>query len=320
MNRLNKILVILAAAVISLVSNPVLALEKIRVANSQKGLWDTTLIVYAEEAKGFFKEAGIELDMMWTDGGADTQQAIISGSLDIGLSTGVLGIIGPIAKGAPLVIISASMTGSPDIWWYVRQDSPIKSMKDTNNKTVAFSRVGSSTHLLALDFASHHKVKPNLVSTGGMPATLTQVMSGQIDVGWAASLFSYDLVQQGKIRRIAVGNDLPGMDKQTVRVNVANANFMKKNPELVKKFLAAYQKSLDWAYSDPKAVEAWAKMNNVSFDVAKKFRDEYNPRNTTALRPVSGFDLSMRQAIENKRLDKTLTPEQVKEILRYVNG
>jgi NitT/TauT family transport system substrate-binding protein len=314
-----KMLACVAVAVASVLAGSAFAQEKIRVANSQKDLWDTTYVIYAEQAKGFFKEAGIDLEVLWTDGGADTQQAIISGSLDIGLNTGILGVIGPIAKGAPLTILSASMTGSPDLWWYVKADSPIKSMKDTTDKSVAFSRVGASSHLLALDLAANAKAKPKFVSTGGMPATLTQLMSGQIDVGWAAGLFSYDQLQQGKIRRIAIGNDVPGVAQQTVRVNVANSNFLKSKPELVKKFMAAYQKAQDWAYSDPQAIEMYAKANNVSVDLAKKARDEIYPRNTTALRPIGGFDMSMRQAIENKRLDKPIPPEKVKEILRYAN-
>jgi NitT/TauT family transport system substrate-binding protein len=231
----------------------------------------------------------------------------------------VLGVIGPIAKGAPLTILSASMTGSPDLWWYVKGDSPIKSMKDTTDKSVAFSRVGASSHLLALDLAAHANAKPKFVSTGGMPATLTQLMSGQIDVGWAAGLFSYDQLQQGKIRRIAIGNDAPGVAEQTVRVNIANSNFVKAKPELVKKFMAAYKKAQDWAYSDPQAIEIYAKANNVSVDLARKARDEIYPRKTTAMSPVGGFDMSMKQAIDNKRLDKPIPPEKVKEILRYAN-
>ncbi|MEO7241750.1 MAG: ABC transporter substrate-binding protein [Variovorax sp.] len=295
------------------------AAEKIRVADSQKGFWDTTFIQYAEESKGFFKEAGIDLDILWTDGGADTQQAIISGSLDIGLNTGTLGVIGPIAKGAPLTIISAAMTGSPDIYWYVTQNSAIKSFKDTDGKSVSFSRVGSSSHSLALDLGQAAGVKPNYVSTGGPAATLTQTLSGQIDVGWAAGLFGANELIEGKIRRIAVGNDVPGVADQTVRVNVVNSNFLKAHTALVKKFLDTYQKALDWAYTDPQAIELFAKMNNVSPALAKKVRDDNYPKKALALRPIGDFKSSMEQAVANKRLDKPLTPEQMKEMLRYVD-
>ena len=53
---------------------------------------------------------------------------------------------------------------------------------------MGYSRPGSSTHLVAQALAEHFKVKPKLVSTGGVPDTRTQVMSGQIDAGWSAPL------------------------------------------------------------------------------------------------------------------------------------
>jgi hypothetical protein len=68
----------------------------------------------------------------------------------------------------------------------VKADSPIKSMKDMDGKTMGYSRPGSSTNLVALALSEYFKVKPKLVSTGGIPDTRTQVMSGQIDAGKSA--------------------------------------------------------------------------------------------------------------------------------------
>jgi len=42
------------------------------------------------QEKGFFREAGIALDIQWTDGGADTEQAVITGSFDVGIRVGIL--------------------------------------------------------------------------------------------------------------------------------------------------------------------------------------------------------------------------------------
>jgi len=310
---------LLAGAVLAASLGAANAAEKIRVANSQKGIWATTFILYAEESKGFFKEAGIDLDILWTNGGADTQQAIISGSLDLGLNTGTLGVIGPIAKGALLTIIAAATTGSSDIFWYVPANSAIKTFKNTDGKSIGYSRPGSSSYSLALDLAKAAGVKPKYVSTGGPAATLTQALSGQVDVSWAADLFGANELIDGKICRIAVGNDVPGVKDQTVRVHVANTNFLKQHTALVKKFLATYQKALDWAYTDPQAIKLYAKMNNVSPALAKKVRDDNYPKMAMALRPIGDFKTSVDQAVALKRLDAPLTPEQMKETLRYVD-
>jgi NitT/TauT family transport system substrate-binding protein len=317
-NWLPRALTATAVAALFMSALPAAAQEKIKMASSQRGFWDTTLFEIAEQEQGFWKKQGVDLEILWTDGGADTQQAIINGSLDVGIQTGVLGVIAAWAKGAPLAIISAGMTGSADLWWYARPESKIGSMKDAAGKTVAFSRPGSSSQLLANDLLAAAGVKGKPVSTGGPAATLTQVMSGQIDVGWAAGVFATDLQKDGKIRRIASGNDAPGVPTQTVRVSAANANFVKNKPELVRKFLRGYQQSIDWAYSDPKAVEKWAAINKVSVEVARAVRDEMYPKKAMALKPIGNLELSIKQAIENKRLDKPLTPAQIRELLRPV--
>jgi len=70
-----------------------------------------------------------------------------------------------------------------DAFWYARPESGITSLADTAGRTVAFSSPGSSTNLILLQLIQQAKVTPKMVATGGAPGTLTQVMSGQIDVG-----------------------------------------------------------------------------------------------------------------------------------------
>jgi NitT/TauT family transport system substrate-binding protein len=52
-------------------------------------------------------------------------------------------------------------------------------------------------------------IKARPEKTGSPPATLTMVMSGQIDVGWAAPPFGLKVVEEGKIRIVARGSDVP---------------------------------------------------------------------------------------------------------------
>ena len=75
---------------------------------------------------------------------------MLSGSADVGLSNGLLGVIGAYVKGAPVRVISAQMTGAGELYWYARAESGIKSLKDAAGKTVAFSSPGSSSNLILL--------------------------------------------------------------------------------------------------------------------------------------------------------------------------
>ncbi len=64
----------LIAAVAALVvagASAAQAAEKLKVAVSQKGFWDSSWIEFGETA-GFFKEAGLEIEVFYTEGGAQT--------------------------------------------------------------------------------------------------------------------------------------------------------------------------------------------------------------------------------------------------------
>jgi NitT/TauT family transport system substrate-binding protein len=98
-----------AAVVVSLTSFA--SAEPLKVAISQRGFWDSSFVEFAEAA-GFFKEANLEVEPFYTDGGAATLTTVLSGSADIGLSNGLLGVIGAYVKGAPVKVISAQMTGA----------------------------------------------------------------------------------------------------------------------------------------------------------------------------------------------------------------
>src|SRR5262249_43408160 len=161
--------------------------------------------------------------------GASTLTPVIAGSIDIAMTNGILGVVAAYAKGMPVKIISAEATGAAEAFWYARPDSGITRLADTNGKTVAFSSPGSSTNLILLPLVVNRaKVAPNLVATGGAPATLTQVMSGQIDVGWSVPPFVLQQLADGRLVIIARGSDVAALAQQTIRVNVANANALKE--------------------------------------------------------------------------------------------
>ena len=199
--------------------------------------------------QGYFKEVGLDIEILYTEGGASTLTPVIAGSIDIAMTNGTLGVIAAYAKGMPVKIISAEATGAPDAFWYARPESGIKSLADTNGKTVAFSSPGSSTNLILLQLVNQAKVSPKLVATGGAPGTLTQVMSGQIDVGWSVPPFVLQQLADGKLAIIARGSDVAALAQQTIRVNVANANALKEKRDAFVRYIKALSRAIDWAYS-----------------------------------------------------------------------
>ena len=306
----------LAAALPLLIgAGPAFALDTLKVASAQKGFWDTSFVELGQQ-KGFFKDQGIQLDIVWTDGGADAQQALITGSFDVSVATGILGVISAYAKGAPIVVLSSEMTGAPDLYWYVRADSPIKSLKDLQGKTFAYSRPGSSSNLVAAALVKKSGTNAKLVSAGGPPATLTQVMSGQIDVGWSAAPVGLDLVKEGKIRVIATGNDDPVASSQTVRVNATNATVLKERRDVLRRFLVAYQKTLDWAYSSPEVLQAYGSFAKIKPEAVEETRSHYIRKANVALNRMEGLSETVKDAVDTKRLAQPLTAQQEQAFLQ----
>jgi NitT/TauT family transport system substrate-binding protein len=286
--------------------------ETLKVAVAQRGFWNSTFIDVGLK-QGYFKAVGLDIEILYTEGGASTLTPVIAGSIDIAMTNGILGVIAAYAKGMPVKIISSEATGAPDAFWYSRPDSGIRSIKDTAGKTVAFSSPGSSTNLIILQLIRQEKVSPKLVATGGAPGTLTQVMSGQIDVGWAVPPFVLQHLAEGRLQIIGRGSDVKELAHQTIRVNVANANALKQKRDAFVRFMKALSKSIDWAYSDLNAIDFYAELAKVPRTLAQRTRDEFFPKESLQLTDVKGLDLTLKQALEFKYITSPLTTEEVQK-------
>lgn len=313
MTMLRSVL-IAAIAYVFAVTTPVTAAEKLNLAIGQKGFWDAMVVPAGVEA-GIFKKHNLEVEITYTAGGSETLQAAISGSADYALTNGTTGVFAAYEKGAPLRIVSSESRGTADAFWYVKADSPIKTLKDAAGKTMAFSRPGSSTHFMATQLAKKAGVEVKLVPAGALPATRTQVMSGQLDLGWAVPPFILDQVESGAARIVARGAELTEFDNDSIRVNVANADFLKKRPAAAKAFDAAYAETVEWMYDNlDKFLAIYARENNIDVKVARAAAEFYPKKNMTPY-PVGGIANLMKEAVETKQISKPLTEAQLDELI-----
>src|SRR5262249_53915642 len=134
------------AAILALAqAQPAAGEDKLKLTVGQRGNWDTSVSEVGQRA-GIFRKHGLELELLYTQGSGETQQPVVAGAADIGVAVGIMGALAFYAKGAPLRIIGAETTGAADLYWYVKADSPIRSIKDADGRTIAYSTTGSSTH------------------------------------------------------------------------------------------------------------------------------------------------------------------------------
>ena len=185
-----------------------MAKDKVRLIDSQPTVFDAFAIYHAQ-AEGYFDAENLEVSVIVGRGGAEFAPGRGDRQRGHDLGTGVLGVISAFAKGAPVLIVGNAKRGAGDAYWYVRKDSPIKSFKDLDGRELTFSAPGSFTHLLVQTIAREVGVKPKFVATGSMTATRTQLMSGQVDTGWAGYPVSLDLFRSGEARMIGTGDVAP---------------------------------------------------------------------------------------------------------------
>ena len=289
--------------------------DTLKLAVGQRGNWDTSVSEVGQIA-GIFKKHGLILEIVYTQGAGETQQAVISGSVDIGIAAGVMGVLSAYSKGAPVRVIGAETTGAGDLYWYVKADSPIKSLKDTDGKTLAYSTNGSSTHGVVSAFIKENNLTAKPTAMGGPPANITAVMSGQIDVGWAAPPFGLDQLDAKQIRIIATGNDAAAFKGQTVRLNIANADYLKANKAVVARYMKAYRETVNYLYTDPQALKVYSDWLKISEVKAKRTRDDFFPRASIEPDKITGLDTIVKEAVALKFTAAELTKAQLDELIQ----
>ena len=288
--------------------------EELKIAVGQRGAWDTAIAELGSRA-GIFRKHGIELQILYTQGGAETQQAVLSRSVDIGVGVGTFGALGVAGKGAPIRIIGGEATGVRELYWYVPMASAIKTVDDMAGRTVGYSTNGSSGHTPLLLLAKAHKLELKPVATGGPPATLTQVMSGQIDVGWAVAPFGFDQLDK-TIRIVARGSDVAATRERTTRVLITHAEVLARKKATVEAFLAAYRDTIDWMYAGPEAIAAFVQFAGISESAAKRTRDEFFSKAALDPGTITGLPEMMADAVQFKFLQAPLTQDQLAQIIQ----
>jgi NitT/TauT family transport system substrate-binding protein len=290
--------------------------DTLKVVIGQINNWENQAPTLGQDA-GIFKKHGLVLENTGTQGAGETIQAVISGSADIGAGVGAAGVMRAFSKGAPVRILAPAFTGTGDLYWYVKADSKIQSLKDTTPEmTIAYSTNGSSSNNIVVAFVSELGAKAKPTATGGPAGTLTAVMSGQVDIGWAAPPFGLREIKEGKIRIVAKGSDVPSLRGQTVRTLIVNADSLKTKRDAIMRFVDAYREAVDWMYSDPKAVEMYSKKLNQPVDLLKESMDKFQPKEALQTDKFADLDGAIADAVKLKFLEQPLTKEQVTELLQ----
>lgn len=292
-------------------------MEKVKVATTFLGLWDTSQPTFCKD-RGEFAKAGLDVDIISTRGGSENVQAVTAGGMDIGYSPGTNSVLAAYMQGAKITIISAEFLGQNDTYFYVRADSPLKTIDDIKGKSVAYPRPGGASEGVLLGLKAERHIDFNAVATGAMDATFTMVMTKQIDVGYSIPPNQLDAVEKGDIRVLFAGDDVKSQRDISGRVIFASADFAQKHRPALAKFMHVLDGCIDWAYAHPDELsKMYATLNKVDAHIAAKGIAFYK-RSTLAFGPVAGWNEVVKQAVDAKFISAPPTQDQVKDLMDIV--
>ena len=296
------------------------ARTKIIVVVPHRILFTVALPVYVAQEKGFYRDGNIDVDAVFTRGGGENVQAVVSGDAQIGLGTGTLAVISAFVKKAPIKIAAAEITGM-DAFWYVQNNTPMRKIEDLAGKKVAYSRPGSSSHMAVMAIADQIKAKglkpAEPVSLGGIPEVYTAVRTGQADAGWSVAPFQLDRVEKGELRVVVKGDEIAAMRELTPRVHFLNNDFAAKNPDAVRGFFRAQQRALDYMFEHKEeTAKIWIRRAEMKYPEAAVLKtwDFYN-RAAMALKPIRGLQATIDDGIRNKFLNQPLSQAEINALI-----
>jgi NitT/TauT family transport system substrate-binding protein len=303
---------LLGALMVALTQSAVQAADAFTVAITAPYGWDSAVVGYGNRL-GFYAEKDLQVQVAATDAVAQNLQAVIAGSADIGIVSMPI-FIAAAMQGAPVKMIASAFKGAPDFLWYVRSDSKIRSFKDVTDKTsIGITAPGSTSFILAHAFLDQYNLKANFVPVAaGTGAAMTQIMTGQIDIASDGNgLLGVPEFQRGEVRTIAYGSDLAFMNNVTVRGFIVRSDTLAKRRDALVRFLMVYQKTADWMYRDPRALEWFAEGTQSTLDEATRVRNNSYPEGHLNVEDITGVDITVKQSLDYKRIDRAPTPQEL---------
>ena len=208
------------------------------------------LPVHVGDKVGIFKKHGLTLKISDFTGGSKLSQAIVAGSIDIGLGAGTE--MAFVAKGAPMKAVCDGLSPIPFIGVAVPYDSPVKKLDQLKGKKIGISSAGSLTDWLTKQLNQHQKWSGADAATpvaigNGAAAVLAAFQTNAIDadISVTSNIFNWEEKHLGRL--VAPASDFVG--NIAASTTYASQNFIDKHPNELRGFLAGWLETIDYLVS-----------------------------------------------------------------------
>ncbi|MCL6592528.1 MAG: ABC transporter substrate-binding protein [Alicyclobacillus sp.] len=203
--------------------------------------------IYVAQEKGYFKQLGLDVQVTAYNGGSISQGALASGAEDM-IHFSPSGVALAVSKGVKEKMIAADQL-TPSGWAVVvKKDSPYKSPKDLNGKTIGITSTGSSTDFYARWMLQNYGIQAKIVPLGNS-GLVPALESGKVDAFVASPEQYVNVVSSHKAEPILdLGKALPPSVADGI---VAAQGFLDQHPDAVQRYLEGYFEALKYMQTHP---------------------------------------------------------------------
>lgn len=209
--------------------------------------------IYICVQQGFCEEAGIEISIEPGRGSSEAITKLATGSSDIG-SAGLGALMAARAtEDVPVTAVMSIFNTGPHAF-YTTKDQGIASLADVKGKKIATSPFTASNVYLPLVLADNGMSETDIELTKADPGALGPLlMTGQQNaiIAWLTDVTRYSTQAAEAGKEIVV---LPWADAGLVLYSaslVASDKFLAERPEVAKRFIGAFKKSVEFAQANP---------------------------------------------------------------------
>ena len=168
----------------------------------------TFLPIYIADQNGYFKQEGLNVEVVGFRGGSDLTRAMVANSVDVGVASPA-GVIGAIQAGQDIKVFYGGFNQVPFDWYAAPS---IKTVADLRGKTIGITRFGSSTDVLTRMVLAKAGLTPKdvrIVQGGGSSERLAAMEAGQIMAGPFAEPHNFIAADRGFTRIAARATSCP---------------------------------------------------------------------------------------------------------------
>jgi NitT/TauT family transport system substrate-binding protein len=264
-----KLACVMASGVALAASLAAAQAETVRIGKAVVTSFPFAGIELAQEA-GIWKSVGLDVQITTFKGDGQLQQAFAAGAVDFGVGSGPG--MGYAAKGVPAHAVASLADKPENMALVVAKDGPIKTIDDLKGKSIGVTTAGSLTDWLARKLAETRGWGGNgvkVVPLGDFRARLAAMQSGDLSGNVTATEQAYQVRNDGLGRVLfTFGDIVPDFHTHVI---FASDPLIKKNPDLVKRFLKGWFLTVKYMQDHrPETVKSVAH----TMDVSEKVVDE----------------------------------------------